>query len=162
MKHGLVAALAAFSLPAQAQMVTITPQQIGEIFCTGSLGNDMAPIVALATPDLARSIDTAMAQNTARIAAAPDDKPPLGDGLPWRSWTDYADQCSVGETTMLADQARVEIIYAFSEAPDAAYRNSLMLSPVAVEAGLPPFWRVDDIDLGDGTMRGALLDAFLP
>ena len=44
------------TLPAQAQMITITPDQIGQIFCIGSLGNDMAPVEALLTPDLAAAV----------------------------------------------------------------------------------------------------------
>ena len=36
--------------PAVAQMLTITPEQIGQVFCISRLGNDTAPIEASSLP----------------------------------------------------------------------------------------------------------------
>lgn len=163
MKLALMAmALTALVLPANAQMVTLTPEQIGEIFCMASIGNDMAPVTALLTADMAAAISDAVSRNDASIAAAPGDKPPLGDGLPWRSQPDYAHKCEVMSATVSVPHATVELRYSVSGAPDTSYINALNLRQVEVETGLPAFWRIDDIDFqaDGGTMRQALLDAF--
>lgn len=161
--HLALAALALAATPALAQteMVTIPPDQIGQIFCIASLGNDMAPVEALLTPHLTAAIATAETRNAAIAAAAPGDKPPLGDGLPWRSFPDYADGCVVGTVTTHPAEASVEIRYSFKDYPDANYTDTLLLLPVEIEAGLAPFWRIDDIILAnDQTMTGTLLSAF--
>jgi hypothetical protein len=163
MKRAVFIALLALATtaPAEAQMVTITPEQIGEIFCIGSLGNDMAPVEALLTPDLATTIADALDRSDAIQTEHPDEKPPLGDGVPWRSWQDYADGCSVTGAVAAAGSATVTIAYSFADYPEANYSNSLLLKPIVVQQGLEPFWRIDDIDLGDGhTLRSDLIGAF--
>lgn len=149
------------SAPAHAQMVTITPEQIGQIFCIGSLGNDMAPVEALLSDDLKTVVAEAWEKNAAFEAAHPGDKPPLGDGLPWRSWPDYADGCTVTEGTVEREEAAVVINYAFSEYPKANYTNFLVLKPATFNDGASMVWRIDDIDLGEGnSFRSVLAGAF--
>jgi len=80
----LPVAFLAFASPTQAQMTIITPEQIGEIFCIASQGNDMVPVEALLTPQLSEAIAEARQRNVTLAAAHPDDKPSLGDGIPWR------------------------------------------------------------------------------
>lgn len=151
------------AVPAQAQMVSITPEQIGQIFCIGSLANDMAPVEALLTPDLTASIEVALARNSTIQAERPDEKPPLGDGLPWRTWPDYADGCTVGAISVDAGSASVVIDYSFAQYPQSDYSNKLMLEPVKVDPQRDPAWRIDDIDLGEGnTLRTAIVAAFEP
>ena len=151
------------TLPAQAQMITLEPEQIGQIFCIASLGNDMAPVEALLSNDLQTIVAEAWEKNAAFEAANPGDKPPLGDGLPWRTWPDYADGCTVGEALAEREMATVVISYTFSEAPDANYSNELILRPATFADGAPLVWRIDDIDLGDGnTFRSVLAGAFEP
>lgn len=155
-------ALTALVTPTNAQMVTLAPEQIGEIFCISSTGNDMAPVTALLTDAMAAAISEAVSRNDSSIAAAPGDKPPLGDGLPWRSQPDYAHKCEVMSATISGRDATVELRYSFSDAPDASYIDALQLRQVEVELGLPPFWRIDNVDFhgNGGTMRQALIDAF--
>jgi hypothetical protein len=149
------------ALPAQAQMVTISPEQIGQIFCIGSLGNDMAPVEALLTPDLSAVVADAWVKDAAFESANPGDKPPLGDGLPWRTWTDYADGCTVGEVTTETGGTRVHIGYTFAEYPDANYDNVLILKQVEPADLTAAVWRIDDIDLLDAvTFRSAIAGAF--
>jgi hypothetical protein len=151
------------TLPAQAQMVTITPDQIGQIFCIGSLANDMAPVEGLLTPDLRAVIEEAWVKNAAFEAANPGDKPPLGDGLPWRTWPDYADGCTVSDGEVEREAASVVINYTFTDAPDANYSNFLLLKPATMADGAEIVWRIDDIDMGDGyTFRSILAGAFAP
>lgn len=160
---GILPLLLVSALPAQAQMVTITPDQIGQIFCIGSLANDMAPVEALLTPDLRAVIEEAWVNNAAFEVANPGDKPPLGDGLPWRTWPDYADGCTVADGEVEREAASVVINYAFADAPDGNYSNFLLLKPVTMADGAEIVWRIDDIDLRDGyTFRSILAGAFAP
>jgi hypothetical protein len=149
------------ALPAQAEMVTITPEQVGEIFCISSLGNDMTPAGAMLTDDLKAVIEDAFERSNAYQLAHQGDKPPLGDGVPWRTLPDYADGCTVGEASVKDLMATVVINYTFSEYPEANYSNSLVLLPSYPENGPPYFWRIHDVDLGEGnTLRGFIAGAF--
>lgn len=142
-------------------MANIEPEDIGLIFCIASLGNDMAPVEGMLTSALATEIERAWEDNAAFEASNPGDKPPLGDGLPWRTWPDYADGCTVGEALAERESAYVDIHYSFSEAPEANYTNTLVLVPATFADGAPLRWRIDDIELGDGeTFRSVLLSAF--
>jgi len=162
MRHVAVFSLLPFTLflvlPSQAQMVTISPEQIGQIFCIGSLGNNMAPVEALLSPDLQSVIATAWEMNAGYEAAHPGDKPPLGDGLPWRSYPDYADDCTVGAIADDATRTTVEIRYAFKDYPEANYVDQIVLAPAADQSAA---WEIDDINLVDAlTMRTILAGAF--
>lgn len=151
------------TLPTHAQMPTIEPEGIAQIFCISSLGNDMAAVEALLSNELEDLVAEAWAKNAAFEAAHPGDKPPLGDGLPWRTWPDYADGCTFGEGMAERESAYITITYTFSEAPDASYSNDLMLVPAKFADGAPLVWRIDDIDLGEGnTFRKVLASAFEP
>ena len=151
------------SMPAHAQMATIEPEQIAEIFCISSVGNNMAPVEALFSSDLQALVAEAWEKNAAYEAANPGDKPPLGDGLPWRTWPDYADGCTAGEGVAEREMAHVDVTYTFSEAPDATYSNTLVLRPATFVDGANLEWRIDDIDLGEGqTFRSVLAGAFAP
>ena len=153
---GVLPLLFPSAVSAQAEVVTITPEQIGQIFCIGSLGNDMSPVKPLLSPGLDAMIDDAFARSDALAIEHPGDKPPLGDGVPWRTWPDYADGCTIAATDIDDGSARVTIAYSFSEYPDANYSNDLVI--IMSEE---PFWFIDDIELGEGrTLRSALAAAF--
>lgn len=148
---------------AHAQMATIEPEQIAEIFCIGSVGNNMAPVEALLSHDLKALVAEAWEMNAAYETANPGDKPPLGDGLPWRTWPDYADGCIAGEGLAERESAYVDVTYTFAEASEASYTNTLVLRPANFIDGANLEWRIDDIDLGEGqTFRSILAGAFAP
>jgi hypothetical protein len=167
---GVLPLLLAPALPAlaQEQMISITPEQIGQIFCIGSLGNDMSPVWGVLSEDLTYLLKDASARNNEYQVAHPGEKSPLGDGIPWRSWPDYADGCTVGEPSeaeLLTREtnllARVVINYTFSDAPSANYSDTLILLPAYGENGPPYIWRIHDVELGDGsTLREFIYAAF--
>lgn len=151
---GVLPLLVLSALPVQAQdeMITITPEQIGQIFCIGRLGNDMSPVSGVMNDDLGALIDDAFARSNAYLDDHPGDKPPMGDGVRWSSFPDYADGCTVGEDAQIRDLvAYVVINYTFSDYPEANYSDTLMLLPNYPENGPPYIWRIYDIQLGDGT-----------
>ncbi|MBO9587355.1 hypothetical protein [Devosia sp.] len=137
-----------------------SPEQLGELFCKASLSDDMGLVENDLTPFLTLAIAEAEAKNTQIQAKAPDEKPPLGDGLPWRSWPDFADGCAIGTTYRTADRVFADINYSFSESPDANYTDQLVLMPSVEDQNL---WQIDDVIFATGmTMRSSLASAFGP
>lgn len=142
--------------PDAPDMVTTTPAQIATIYCVGNLGNDEAILRAVLTPNLTAAIAAAETENAVIAKAAPEDKPPLGDGIPWQAFPDYAPNCVPG-TAMPAADGSVEIglTYSFPEEPAAAWTDTLILKLDAYR------YRVDDVRYeGGGTLRDALAAAF--
>jgi hypothetical protein len=89
-------ATAVTTLPASAsgdsepvgQMVVLKASQIGQIFCLSRLGNDEAVIAGILTDDLQKAIKVAEQKDDDYAKKNPDEKPPLGDGIPWQSSPD--------------------------------------------------------------------------
>lgn len=161
-RFAVVTALCLLASPAFAQMITITPQQVGEVFCIARLGNDMAPVEGLLTADLTAAIADAEAKNDAIQKAHPDEKPPLGDGIPWQDAPDYAAECKVAGVTLLQDEAAVAIAYGFPEYPDANFTDSLKLKLVDDASVGAKVWRIDNIAYArDGDLRAVLVSAFV-
>lgn len=149
----------AVAAPAQAQtMTTVTPDQIGEIFCISRIGNDDGILDGLMTQELSTLIAYSEARNDTIAAAHPDEKPPLGDGIPLASFPDYASKCDVESIAIDGNSARVAIGYGFPEAPTADYTDTLDLRlvphPYNPDIGI---WRIDDIRYTtSGTLRDVL------
>lgn len=158
MKPSTLALAAIFVIPATTFAAESTPADFGATFCKASLADDMSAVEAALTPGLATVIAEAEAKNAEIQAAIPDEKPPLGDGLPWRSWPDYADGCEVGTVSENAGKTLVEIRYSFASSPDANYADYLVLIPATTGSDS---WQLDDIKRIDGmTLRSVLAGAF--
>ena len=141
-----------------AQWPAWTPDQLGDAFCIATLANDMSAIEAgLLSPALVEAITVAETRNAEYASQYPDDKPPLGDGLPWRSYPDAADGCTVGAVTQATDgaTASVEINYSFKADPLANYTDTLQLKQTT---GTDRFYQIDDIDYVIGQSFTAALE----
>ncbi|KKB10647.1 hypothetical protein VE25_16885 [Devosia geojensis] len=161
-------ALAALASPALAQPAPTGPALIGELFCLALTGGDVEAIRSALTTDLNAAIDAALERNDAIQAENPDEKPPLGDGVPWSGAPDYAPECTPSIGTETAGAAQVTIRHGFPDEPDADYTDTLHLVTVEGRYG-QTLWRIDDIafdtgaDLGfpaGSTLRSALTGAF--
>ncbi|MDC9825718.1 hypothetical protein PRN20_18445 [Devosia sp. ZB163] len=160
-RFAAAAALCLLATPSFAQMVTISPEQIGEIFCIAREGNDMTPVEGLLTAELKSAIAEAEAKNDTIQKATPDEKPPLGDGIPWQAFPDYADTCTPGAVTLTPGEASVAIDYAFKDYPDANFSDSLMLKQVDDPATGASFWRIDNLAYAtEGDLRTVLSSVF--
>jgi len=163
--HRIVAlagiALALPAAPASAQMHTLSPEDVGGIFCISRIGNDMAPVQGLLTVELAQVIADAEQKDAAWAAANPDDKPPLGDGIPWQTWPDYAPECTVGLVGPAQGEAWVDITYTFPAAPDASFTDRLHLVEVDRPTHSAGAWRIDNVVYAEGgDLRTVLAEAF--
>ena len=152
--------LAAGITSAQAATLTFTPDQVGDIFCIATLAGDMSEIGGMLTPMLAETITIAETRNAQFQSQHLGDKPPLGDGLPWRSYPDFPDSCTVGATTLTDDAtgASVEINYSFKADPSANYTDTLQVKQTD---GTDRFYQIEDIDQVDGQSFTAALAAAL-
>lgn len=159
-------ATALTTLPALAdnttsQMVVLKADQVGQIFCMSRLGNDEAVIEGILTADLGKAIADAEAKDGAYRAKHPDEKPPLGDGIPWQSSPDYAAKCTTGLATLSRNDAKIEIKYDFSDDAAAGYTDTLILKKLPIEGMDVGHWRIDDVVYPDGTdLKGWLVSAF--
>lgn len=129
---------------------------LGTTFCAlVQDGESAVDLNSLLTPSLAQHIAQAQAKNDAIQAAAPDEKPPLGDGIPWMSWQDRPDTCTAAATTTAGDKAEMTIEYRFSDSPESNYSDTLLLAKDG------DGWLIDDIRYSDGqTLRTVLQTAF--
>lgn len=155
-----LAATLVFAAQASAQAPDNGAASLGQAFCDARLKNDDASITALASPDLRKAIDEAEAKNAALAKSAPADKPPLGDGMPYQSFTDQPTQCEVGAVTP-GDTAGTEIVaieYIFPSTPDSNWTDRLVVVDAGGRKALDNVLYTDDS--GGGGLRDALVDMF--
>lgn len=145
--------------PASAQTATISPAEIGQIFCMSRTGNDELLLTGALSDELRTQIAYAEARNDTIATQYPDDKPPLGDGIPWQSFPDYAKTCTVGSVNVEGGTAKVVVQYDFPESPDGDFSDTLelRLAPQRYnpEAGV---WRLNNVIYTNGGDLRAALD----
>jgi hypothetical protein len=144
-------------------MTTLKADQIGQIFCLSRIGNDEAVLDGILTADLKAAIADAWAKDEAWETANPGEKPPLGDGIPWAAWPDYASECTVGLVSLMKTDARVEISYSFPEDPAANFTDTLLLKKIDQPGYGVGFWRIDNLAYATGgDLKSQLIAAFAP
>jgi hypothetical protein len=170
MRSFTLAALSLVSLPlavflaaptptvAQDGPVLLSPAAIGQIFCLARTGNDMAPVEGLLTESLALAIRTAEEKSAAIEAANPGEKPPLGDGIPWQTFPDYAPVCEMAIANTGGSTATVVLDYRFPDEPTADFTDVLILEPVEDPMIGAARWRIDNVAYaaGAGDLRRTL------
>lgn len=148
--------------PAFAQTATVTPQQIGEVFCMSRLGNDDAILSGVLSAELRTLVAYSQARSDAIARAYADEKPPLGDGVPWASFPDAIDTCSLGSIATEGAAALVVIQYGFAADPGADFSDTLELAaephPYDPQSAV---WRISNVRYTVGsTLVEALQAAF--
>jgi F0F1-type ATP synthase membrane subunit c/vacuolar-type H+-ATPase subunit K len=129
-----------------------------QAFCVLSDAESGMGRLYLVTPGLSDAIMAAVAENERLQATAPDEKPPLGDGIPWQSMPDVAPVCEAGATTADGDRLIAQVRYRFPATPDADWIDRLVLVKGADGA-----YTIDDVlygEEGEESLRGVLKDAF--
>jgi hypothetical protein len=134
-------AIAAAALTASPVLaLSLTSTQVGEIYCDARLSGDMAPVLAILTPELAALV----AKNT---PAGAD----VATAVPWQSSTDYADTCMPVGATGTAEQPEVVIAFGYRDPGKPQYADRLIMRFVDKRL------RIDDIAYANsGTLRGKL------
>lgn len=137
------------------------PRAVAEAFCSSRLANDETATLALLTPSLLEAIEEANARNEIIAKETPDEKPPLGDGIPYQAFPDTAGGCEIGDVVHAGGNVEIKVTYKFADAPDAGWTDRLAL----VKEG--DRLLIDDViyaNVANGEpdygLRRALFDAF--
>jgi hypothetical protein len=132
------AALALATTPAAA--LSLTSTQVGDIYCAARLSSDMAPVIAILTPELA-----------ALVAQHLPDGADAATAIPWQSSADYANTCMPVGASGTADSPEIVIAFGYRDPNKAQYADKLVMR--FVEKRL----RIDDIAYATGgTLREKL------
>lgn len=115
--------------------------------------------IYLLSPSLTAAVTEAQERNDKLQAERPDEKPPLGDGVPYQSQPDVAPECEPGASAREGEAIVAEVVYSFPDEPSAGWTDRLVL--VEAEDGS---YVVDDIRYGtqgdEDTLRSFLERAF--
>lgn len=130
-----------------------------QAFCGLREADGGAGRIYLLSPGLTEVVTAALEKNAAIQAKTPDEKPPLGDGVPYQGFQDYAPVCEPGASVAEGDKVVAEVKYAFPDEEGAKATDRLVL--VKGEGGV---YVIDDIRYGaegdENTLRSALAGAF--
>lgn len=107
---------------------------LAERFCALQATGDDAALRAMLTRDLDAALAEAEERNAVLAESMPDEKPPLGDGIPWRSFPEVAESCAPETVRESANATLVEIRYRIA-GEDAGWKDTLVLRPE--QGGLP-------------------------
>lgn len=137
----VVSALTAIGLNASPAMaVSLTSQQVGEIYCAARLSGDMAPVLAILTPELAALV-------TRNIPAGGDP----ATAIRWQSSAEYASTCMPVGASGSAEQPEIVIAFGYRDPDKAPYADRLIMRFVDKRL------RIDDIAYAaSGTLRQTL------
>lgn len=133
-----VAVLALGAAPASA--LSLTSTQVGDIYCAARLSGDMAPVLAILTPELAAIVAKHLPEGADAATA-----------IPWQSNPDYANTCMPVGATGTADTPEIIIAFGFRDANKPQYADKLVMRFVDKRL------RIDDIAYASsGTLRQKL------
>lgn len=106
----------------------MTSVQFGIVFCIGRLSGDMAPVLAVLTPELHALVEKAEPE-----------------AIRWQGKPDYANTCEPVGASGTAQSPQVVLSYQYREPDKAGFSDRLVLRFVDERL------RLDDILFGDGT-----------
>ena len=136
-------------------------QQLGKVFCfLGKADGGQFGRMYLLTRSLTQLVNDALKKNDEIASAKPNEKPPLGDGIPYQSFPDTAPVCKPGKLTDKGREQVLEIAYSFPDTAIAGWTDQLVL--IAEDGRL----RIDDVLFGTGDtakgLRKTLSDLIKP
>lgn len=152
--QALALCVATLALAPVAQAADMTPQELARKFCDlhrdGTPEADKATMVLL-TPSLRQAMEEGEKKSAEWQAAHPDEKPPLGDGVPFQSYTDVAPECVPGKVS--ADGTEIDIEYRFPDSPDADWTDRIKMATVDGKL------LIDDVIYGVNDFQDSLRDS---
>jgi hypothetical protein len=132
------AALALATTPAAA--LSLTSSQVGEIYCAARLSSDMAPVLAILTPELAALVARHLPEGADAATA-----------IPWQSSADYANTCMPVGASGTAEAPEIIIAFGYRDPDKAQYADKLVMRFIDKRL------RIDDIAYAiGGTLRERL------
>lgn len=134
------------------------PLAVAKIFCSHQLAiderNQITPYYAhldkILTPDLSRLIAKAHDKTDEFVKANPQQKPPLGDGIPFMSVQDYPTTCTTWVTQLKQNSALLAVRYTFGEQDAHDVTNHLRIRKIGGS------WKIDDVIYQPYSLRASL------
>jgi len=126
----LFAALASAVAAAEAHAAD-APESVVASFCAAHGAAAAFAHEPLLTPSLRELIAGAWAKNAQYEKAHPGDKPPLGDGIQFQAYPDWAPICRAGAIAQGEASTTVDVEYVFPDTESADWTDRLVLVPEA-------------------------------
>jgi hypothetical protein len=139
--------------PAAATEPRMPAHVVAEMFCMARILGDMSLVSNYLSSSLYTAVGQALIRNDEIEKQFPDDKPPLGDGVPWASYPDAVPSCTVDYAAASSTPTAIPVTYDFPDAPDARWADTLLLVEIDGE------WQLDDVQYEDGSRLTAALTA---
>ena len=128
MKHTLIAAVSLAATVLSAPALADGAEELDIGFCATRMKSDAEAVKPMLTQSLLAVIKDAEERNDIIAKGNPDEKPPLGDGVPYQSFQDVPDSCEPGEPLEKAGVTEVPVRYTFKDNPDAGWTDTLILA----------------------------------
>ena len=123
-----------------ASALSLTATQVGDIYCAARLSGDMAPVLAILSPELAALV-------AEKLPAGAD----AATSVPWQSQADYANTCMPVGASGTAEQPEIVIAFGYRDPAKAQYADRLIMRFIDKRL------RIDDIAYAtSGTLREKL------
>ena len=136
----LVLLLTAALVTTPASALSLTATQVGDIYCAARLSGDMAPVLAILSPELAALV-------AEKLPAGAD----AATAVPWQSQADYANTCMPVGASGTAEQPEIVIAFGYRDPAKAQYADRLVMRFIDQRL------RIDDIAYAtSGTLREKL------
>ena len=136
----LVLLLPAALVTTPASALSLTATQVGDIYCAARLSGDMAPVLAILSPELAALV-------AEKLPAGAD----AATAVPWQSQADYANTCMPVGASGTAEQPEIVIAFGYRDPAKAQYADRLIMRFIDKRL------RIDDIAYAtSGTLREKL------
>jgi len=136
----LVLLLTAALVTTPASALSLTATQVGDIYCAARLSGDMAPVLAILSPELAALV-------AKKLPAGAD----AATAVPWQSQADYANTCMPVGASGTAEQPEIVIAFGYRDPAKAQYADRLVMRFIDQRL------RIDDIAYAtSGTLREKL------
>ncbi len=134
---------------------------VAEAFCAAREAGDDQATLALASASLAGVIAEALARNARVQESAPDEKPPLGDGIPWQAFPDQAPTCTPGKPDATGTGFTVGVTYSFPDQPLGSWTDVLRLVPDGDRLAVDDVWYPQAAnDASRPSLRRLIFDSF--
>jgi hypothetical protein len=102
-------------------------EELAQAFCATRVKSDEEAVKPLLTRSLLAVIKDAEERNDIIAKGNPDEKPPLGDGVPYQSFPDVPDRCEASPPVAKGGTIEVPVKYEFKAYPDATWTDTLLL-----------------------------------
>jgi len=128
MKRALIAAMLLVAAALSSPSFAGEAEDIATSFCVTRMKSDAEAVKPMLTQSLLAVIKDAEERNDIIAKGNPEEKPPLGDGVPYQSFQDVPDTCEPGQPVEKAGLTEVPVKYTFKDSPDAGWTDTLILA----------------------------------